>query len=224
MRCLFIAFLFISLSLTNSSLDAQTINDNQLWTGGTFGLKLNKKFSVSLREEFRLDNNMSSLKTDFTELGVKFKLNKHFSFAHRFRYIDVPNKKNKRRLSFDAYYSWKKKDFPLSFKYRFRFQDTKKFNSKKQANDYIRNKFTLKYNASKLVDPYFAYEIYFRFDGKNEFRKTRITLGLDWRLSKKMGLTTFYRLQNDINVKTPTRLNIVGLTFAYNLSLRKKSN
>ncbi len=34
----------------------------------------------------------------------------------------------------------KKKGFPVSFKYRFRIQDTKKFNSKKQGQDYHQTK------------------------------------------------------------------------------------
>ena len=154
-------------------------------------------------------------------MGVKFKLNKHFSFATKYRYIAVPIKKNKRRLSFDMYYSLKKKHFPLSFKYRLRMQDTKKFNSTKQNTDYWRNKFTLGYNISKLVDPFIAYELYFKFDNKNEFRVKRFTFGLDWRLNKRMDLTTYYRLQQDINVKRPEKLNIVGLNFAYNISLKK---
>ncbi len=210
------------LLLINSHVFTQT-TDNQLWTGASIGLKLNKKFTVSLREEFRFDNNMSSRKSIFTEIGVKYKLNKHFSFVPRFRIINIPLKKDKKRISFDAYYSWKKKKFPVSFKYRFRIQDTKKFNSKKQGRDFIRNKFTIGYNATKLVDPFFAYEIYFRFDGKNEFRKNRFTFGLDWKLNKKMSLTTYYRIQDDINVKKPDKIKVIGLAFSYNLSLIKKS-
>ena len=65
-------------------------SDNQLWTGASVGLKLNKNFSVNLTEQFRFDNNISSRKLDLTELGVKYKLNKHFSFAQNFRLIDIP--------------------------------------------------------------------------------------------------------------------------------------
>ena len=208
------------LLLINSYVFNQT-TDNQLWTGASVGLKLNKKFTLNLREEFRFDNNISSKKLNFTEIGLKYKLNKHFAFVPRFRLVAIPQKKNKRRFSFDVYYKWKKKKFPLSVGYRFRIQDTKKFNSKKQGQDYIRNKFTLGYNASKIVDPFIAYEMYYRFDNKNEFRKTRLTLGLDWKLNKRMSLTTYYRIQNEINVKKPDKIKVIGLAFSYNLSLKK---
>ena len=211
------------LLLASDFVFTQT-TDNQLWTNASLGLKLNKKFTLDLREEFRFDNNISSKKLNFTEIGLKYKLNKHFAFVPRFRFIAVPQKKNKRRFSFDVYYKWKKKKFPLSFVYRFRIQDTKKFNSKKQGQDYIRNKITLGYNASKLVDPFIAYELYFRFDNKNEFRKNRLTFGLDWRLNKKMSLTTYYRLQEEMNVKKPDKIKVIGLAFSYNLSLKKLLN
>ena len=213
--------LIISLLAILNKSSAQTTSDNQLWTGASVRLKLNKKFTITLREEIRLGDNMSSRNSTFTEIGVKYKLNKHFSFVPRFRLVNIPLKKNKKRFSFDAYYSWKKKKSPVSFKYRFRIQDTKKINSKKEANDYLRNKFTIGYNATKLVDPFFAYELYFRFDNKNEFRKNRYTFGLDWKLNKKMNLTTYYRIQKEINVKSPEKLNVIGLSFSYKFSLAK---
>ncbi len=218
---LFFFFAILLTILISNNSFSQTITDNQLWSGASAKLKLNKKFSISLAEQFRFKNNISTKKLSFTEMGIKYKLNKHFSFATKYRYVAIPIKKNKRRISFDVYYSWKKKNFPLSLKYRFRLQDTKKFNSTKQKADYLRNKLTLGYNASKLVDPFIAYELYFRFDNKNEFRAKRFTFGLAWRLNKRINLTTYYRIQKDINVKKPEKLNIIGLNFAYNISLKK---
>ncbi len=66
--------------------------------GASIGLKLNKKFTVSLREEFRIGDNISSRKSNLTEIGVKFKLNKHFSFVSRFRLINIPLKKDKKNF------------------------------------------------------------------------------------------------------------------------------
>ena len=36
-----------------------------------------------------------------------------------------------------------------------------------------------------------------------------------------MNLNTFYRLQNDININSPERQHIIGLSFAYSLGLKK---
>lgn len=219
MKIIIIVFIGM-LFCTNVHSQTQS-TDNQLWTGASLGLKLNKKFTLKIREEFRFGNDISEKSTSFTDLGLKYKINKHFSLTPHFRFIDVPVKKNKRRLVLDLNYKWKKKDVPISFKYRLRIQDTKKIDSKKQASDYLRNKFEIGFNTSKLVDPFIAYELYYRFDNKNEFRKARFTLGLDWKINKQMGLTTYYRIQKDINVKNPVKLKIIGVSFSYNLSLKK---
>ena len=65
----------LALLLIHSYVFTQT-TDNQLWTNASLGLKLNKKFTLDLREEFRFDNNISSKKLNFTEIGLKYKLNK----------------------------------------------------------------------------------------------------------------------------------------------------
>ena len=65
-----ILFILLSLFVANNSLFAQTVSDNQLWTGASVGLKLNKKFTISLREEFRFDDNMSSRKLILLKLEL----------------------------------------------------------------------------------------------------------------------------------------------------------
>lgn len=72
------------------------------------------------------------------------------------------------------------------------------------------------------MDPSVAYELFFRLNGRNEFRVSRITLGLDWRITKQFEMTTFYRLQDDIFVNSPERQHIVGLMLAYELDLKKR--
>ena len=112
-------------------------------------------------------------------------------------------------------YNWSKKGAPLSFGYRLRFQSLLGNNK-----TYVRNKLKFEYNLSKLVDPFMAYELFFRLNGKNEFRVSRITLGLDWRITKPLHLTTFYRLQDDIFIKNPERRHIIGVTLDYKLDLK----
>lgn len=103
--------------------------------------------------------------------------------------------------------------------YRLRFQD-----KLGQSQTYVRNKLALTYKMTKLVDPYIAYELFFRFNGKNEFRKTRLTMGLDWRLLKELHMNTYFWIQNDINIKNPEQQKIIGLTFTYKLQVKKKES
>lgn len=204
------------------SFSAQVIaTDNELWTGGTYKLGITKKVRVEFEEQFRFNNNLSSYNNNFTELRLRYKFNKHFAvkgnLRHTIRYKDF----NRRRFTIDAYYNWEKKSFPLRFQYRLRLQDSRVFQTGKKTN-YIRNKFSLEYNLTKLVDPFIAYEIYYRLNQKNEFRVSRFTMGLNWKLNKQIDLSTYYRLQRDINIKKPQAQHIIGLMLTYSMKLKKK--
>ncbi len=105
--------------------------------------------------------------------------------------------------------------------YRFRFQD-EKVDWTGEKKTYMRHRLTLDYNLSKLVDPEFEYEWFFKFNDNNEFRRNRYTFSLQWKLSKDAELVTFFRLEDEYNVKKPDRTYIVGLAYSYDLDLRKK--
>ncbi len=204
-----------------TSLKGQQTTDIELWRGSTFQLRFNKKFRVDIEEQFRLNDTISSLKSVFTELGLRYRINRHFAFKGNYRYVVRPNNDNRSRFSLDAYYNWNKKKFPLAIQYRLRFQDTKESNRGRKFT-FVRNKLIVDYNLTKLVDPFLSYEIYFRFNQKNEFRTWRFTAGLDWRLSKRLDLTTFYRHQKEINVNNPEAQHIIGVMLIYGARIKKK--
>ncbi len=73
----------------------------------------------------------------------------------------------------------------------------------------------INYNLSRLIDPFVAGEMYYRIWNKpNELQKYRLDFGLDWRLSKKSALTTFYRYQKEINVNNPVSDHIIGIGYS----------
>lgn len=217
MRTILKPFIVCALFLATQIAYGQRPADFELWTGGEVGLKLNKKLGLSLSEQVRFNDTISSIKKTFTELGLKYKVGKNFSFKGNYRLTIPPNENILHRLALDANYQWKKKDTPLSFSYRLRFQH--QFG---KTRTYVRNKVKLGYNLSKLVDPFVAYELFFRFNRKNEFRISRLTAGLDWRVTKKFEITTYYRLQDDIFIKSPQRQHIFGLILSYKLKPNKK--
>ncbi len=210
--------LFLTLALFFSFiLSAQKPADVELWTGGTINYKLSKRLTLDVVEQVRFNNNVTTYKKSFTNVGLKIKLNKRYSVKPSYRFIVLPLTSFEHRVQLDGFYKWSKKKFPLTFAYRMRIQH--QFISPKS---YFRNKITVGYKLSKLVDPFLAYEIFFRFNGKNEFRVSRITVGLDWRINKRLYLTTYYRLQDDIFVKNPERQHIVGVLLDYDLKKKKK--
>ena len=214
MKYIYITLFFSLLPLVSFS---QRPTDLELWTGAELEFKLNKKFSVSISEQVRFNDRVSSLKKSFTQVGMDYKIGKRFSLSGNYRFTFSPNENVSRRIALDANYKWKEKGKPVSIKYRLRYQNV--FGGQRT---YIRNKIKFDYNLSKLVYPSVAYELFFRLNGRNEFRVSRITLGLDWRITKQFEMTTFYRLQDDIFVNSPERQHIVGLMLAYELDLKKR--
>lgn len=203
------------------SYSAQVTTDSELWTGGTYKLGITKKVRFEFEEQFRFNNSISSYKNNFTELRVRYKFNKHIAVKGNIRHVIRYNDFNRRRFSIDAFYNWDKKSFPLRFQYRLRLQDSKEFQTGKKT-DYIRNKFSLEYNLTKLVDPFISYELYYMFNQKNEFRTWRLTTGLNWKLNKQIDLSTYYRYQTEINVKKPQAQHIIGLMLTYSTKIKKK--
>ena len=201
------------------SLYAQKPNDLELWTGGTVNFKFSKILSLDVTEQVRFNTNITAYKKSFSEVGLKINLKKGFGLKPSYRFIVLPGAAFEHRLSFDGKYSWSKKGFPLTLGYRMRFQ-----HSFIGSKSYLRNKIKVGYKLSKLVDPFAAYEIYFRFNGKNEFRVSRITIGLDWRITKKLHINIYYRIQDDIFIKNPERQHIIGLMLDYKFRPKKKKS
>lgn len=208
-------FAVISFSQSNSNI--------QLWTGANAKLELNKKWSVSLSPELRLTDTIRTLSSVISEFGVKYKLNKSISFLGEYRYTYRPIKNDVNRVCIGASYDWSKKDFPLSFSYRIKFQYSRNLNSG-NSESYLRNKITVDYNLSKLVDPFVSCELLFLFK-KNEFRNTRYCFGLEWRLTKELSLYNYYMYQREIFVKSPSSDHIFGIGLNYKMKINpKKTN
>lgn len=197
-------------------LNAQA-TDYELWSGVSAQIKAGKKMRFGIEQQVRLNDTLSSFKNTFTAVSWKWKLSKRFALKTTYRFTVVPNKNNHGRISGDLIYSWSKKKSDLRIKNRLRYQRRSTFNSNKRAS-YIRNKLTFDYNASKLVDPYVAGEIFYRLDGKYEFRAWRFIGGLTWRINKKLDLKTYYQLEQEFNMKSNDRFHVFGVDLAWKVN------
>ncbi len=196
-------------------LPAQT-TDIELWTGGSLNLKMSKRVTVQPEQVFKFNDTIRHFKSAYSDLGIKYKLSRAFGVGAGYRYIENPPGKNAQRFSGDLIFNFRAKQLPLSFQSRLRFQHEVR-NIDKNKEDYLRNKFTLDYNLSKWADPYISFEPFYRFNGKNEFRVLRYTLGFDFKLIKNLSLTSFYMLQKDINSKKLANTHIGGLMLSYDI-------
>ena len=165
-----IAFLGIVILISSSAMGQ--ISDDQLWTGAKLRLRMNKKLRFDIEEQVRFNNDISRLNVTFTEGSILYEITKRISIKGNFRYIYDPESHNALRYSGDLAYDWSKKGFPLDLKYRLRFQRRVEEHTR-DIDSYFRNKFSADYNLSKLVDPFIAYESYFKLDYINKFTVNR---------------------------------------------------
>jgi hypothetical protein len=189
---------------------------NELWTGITLKYKLNKRYSFNLKQQVRVSDNWSSIRTNFYEVAAKYKIDKHFSIKAHYRYTIRNEDRNVHRYSLDGNTNWRIKPTKLTFKYRFRFQySAVEFTG--QPFTFLRNKFGLEYSVSKKFKPYLSYESFFKFGETNKFRVNRYTIGFSWAMDKRMNLDVYYRIDQEINSNHRQRQNILALLLSYQI-------
>ncbi len=215
---------FLILSAFYAFANAQ-VKDVQLWTGPTVKYNITKRLKVDFEQEFRFNENISHYNFTFSEFGIKYEILKYLDVKASFRQTFIPadltgtalNDNDKSRLSLDASSSVKIFKTGLKAEYRFRYQNSWE-NASTVSSHYLRNRIGLDYNLSKRVDPYINWENYFRLDNLNEFRQNRYTIGLSWRVTKKLDLDSYIRYQGERNVKNPETDYIIGIGLKYSIN------
>ena len=88
-------------------------NDFQTWTSISVSKKIMKKTNLTIKQGVRFRENSSLYSKLFTDLKIKSKYNKHFSFAIGYRFSNDWNKQlelsQKNRVYSDIYYKAKYK-------------------------------------------------------------------------------------------------------------------
>lgn len=216
-------------------LSAQTapIETGEMWAGAAFKLEYNKKWTFQIEEQLRLWNHLGDVKSTFTEVSVGYEIIKDLEVVGSYRFTVVPNSFaqdaieksafNQSRFMLDLKYELDKKGFPLSLEYRQRIQDTRELYTDYKVT-YWRNRFGLEWEATDDITPYMEYESFYRMNQKKEFRRNRYSFGIEWRINKEMDISTFYRVDQQINTKVNGRENIVGIAYSYKMEVdnRKK--
>lgn len=218
---LIILVMLCVISIAAYSQERPRQEGTELWMGATLKMKVYKKLRLDVEQQLRLEDHESGFDQTFTEVGLRYKFSDNFDIKGQYRYAITDDEHNEGRWSIDLSYEYDINNCPLDIGYRFRFQD-EKVDWTGEKKTYMRHRLTLDYNLSKLVDPEFEYEWFFKFNDNNEFRRNRYTFSLQWKLSKDAELVTFFRLEDEYNVKKPDRTYIVGLAYSYDLDLRKK--
>jgi len=177
-----------------------------IWTGGNLSVKLSKQNSLKVKTQARWEFVPNSGTTHLYQVGLKQKIGKRWSVTpgYRISFNNVNLKAN--RIYGDLIYSSKRKKKKFRWDVRLRGQHSIRANREfVNGKTYLRLKPSISYNLSKLVDPFLGYELFYRFNTKNELRELRWIAGLDFKLSKKLNLKTALMNQKEINIGNPSK-------------------
>ena len=222
-------FCTLILILVFTCLVSQTYAQ-ELWTGLTLRVKPVKRLTTEIEHQFRFDNGITGLATTFTEFGVGYDITRRFGIKAAYRNSHKTGSErvdnDKERFSIETSYELGSDETRFVFSYRLRYQVARETANRENVDrdDYIRNRFSLDYNLTKKVQPYAATEIFYKLNQNKEIRAYWLTLGLKSRITKSIGLNTFYRVEMEQNVKYPKTNYIVGVMLTYRIKLQKKDS
>ena len=216
-------FIFTVFSVKVTAQETEVVSDLEQWTSIGISKKLGKNWKLSLDQEFRFSKDVSQFDVYFTDFGIDYKLNKHFSVGANYRFYQNKNSdgifQTQHRWNTDAEYKQKIDRFTLAYRLRFQNKDEDFYTSNSENNIYnLRNKFSVNYNINNFkFDPFFSAELYRQIDNVNttELSKLRWTLGLEYSLKKFGDVELFYRIDNELNQSYNKDTYIVGLGYKF---------
>ena len=194
-----------------------------MWNNFAISKKISDRWKVSLEEELRFTEDISRFDIFFTDLGLDYKINKHFSAGLNYRFYQNKNNdgdfKTQHRLS--ASVSYKQKFDRFTFGYRLQFQNKDEdFLSSSSENNVsnLRNKISVDYDIKNFkLEPYFQAELFRKYETGEDpcFNKVRWTLGASYPITKKSDIQLFYRIDNELNQSYPKNTYILGLGYKF---------
>lgn len=239
---LLLAFVLLFALHSAVAQDSTTVQDFELWTGANLKKSfLDDKLRLGLTQEFRFENNATSINNFFTEAELGYKFFKGFRLDVGYRFVRNNRNSGYRsegRIFTDVNYKHKIDRFKIG--YRFRFQNQSVIGSSTDENvvNKYRFRFKINYNIRNWkLDPFFSAEGFFtqttnrinyvptvieeetRVAG---FEKYRLTFGTSYDITKKINVGAFYRYEHELGsyplyYNTPRNYFIAGLSLNFDL-------
>lgn len=92
------------------------------------------------------------------------------------------------------------------------------------TSENFRLKGEVEYNHSKSLEPFIAYEWFYRLTNPAEARKHRVTTGISSELTDYLSMKLFYRIDKELNKKQNEDIHIIGALLTIKLHKYESSN
>ena len=213
------------VSLLVSVLSSAQTDDSRIWNKLSVEKKLKRHYSLEVAAGIRIGQNYSRLETYYLDAGINYQLNKHWSCELHYRYSERRLKTDlfdtRNRGYFGVEYKTKWWDVVVAkFYVRYQRQYTNMFTSEEgfNASDYIRSRYTLKFDLNKKYTPYVSGELFYQMKYyKSEFNRVRYEAGISYKINKHHSFDAFYMIQREFNEPNPAHSYIVGLYYKINI-------
>lgn len=184
----------------------------------------------------RMNENVTSVRSYFPEIGLQVKFWKLFRFGTEYRFnmgkADFGGYTPKHRIA--TFLTLKKNLNPLDASIRLQYQYGTDARIRKPffqpiSDHTFRIKVKIGYDNWKKIKPYISNEVFYdlgNHDLGRRFNKYRLNVGIDFKLAKRHYLKLAYIYNLEINVTNPWREHVasVGYTYEFKKSKRKKKS
>ncbi len=215
--------LFLSAITPVASQESKAINDLQLWSGIKVEKTFAKDWTVSLEQELRLKHNISEINNYFTELGIRYKINRNFALEGDLRFTRDKKKDNSYenylRYNFDLRYKGRL-DF-LTIYYRMRYQKEAEGMDVFEMNalyvKHFRNRITLSINSLKKIEPYVRAEIFQVFTPhyRSQFEYYRIIAGIRYEPGNIGEFDLGWGFNRELSSSQPAMIYMFKINYTY---------
>jgi hypothetical protein len=224
-RCKILLFISIILFIT-PVLQAQEYTDFGTAVGVEFSKSLNKRFDISIEQEFRTKNNVADIDRLLTGVGGSYDIiRKYLKVGVAYNFIaswDEENKyfnlRHRANVQLVGRHDVQRFSFRLRSRYQFVYRDESARRYNWNPRQYWRNRLSVSYKIPKIaLVPSVSCEAFYQLNNYewNVIDNLRFEAGLEYSLNKNNSLELTCRYDHEINIKEPENKVTLGLFYKY---------
>ena len=208
---------------------SQVINDAGLRANVYIEKKITSKWSLHLKNQGRVNQNITRFYYAYADIGITYKFNKHikvmFAYVLREKRLKTDFWSTRHRAYVAIVLKQKIGSFEISDRIMTQVQYSNIYSCKDgMLPDYrLRNKITIKYNHNSRFTYYIASEANYKLNsyykthlpqGK-QFDRMRYFAGTIYELNKRSKIELYYLYENNFNINKPTNNFVTGIGYAH---------
>ena len=227
MKRILLAFWVSTLTLIWFEQAAAQDTDFGTWLSFELTKEITKKFDLEFEEEIRIAEKFSEINRLSTSIGGSYSVNKYLKGGAGYTWIyrhDIKDQLWENRHRYYIYLTAKRELGRIKLSLREKFQSTY-YDASIPGFDYspvnyLRSRLQADWDLKgNKTTPYVSAEMHYQLNNPegNEIDNMRYTLGIDFPLNNKFNLDTYLRMDQDINVKNPVNLYLIGINLKWKL-------